>query len=101
MANVLVLRVKFPQSYPIIYKTVRLGGEVLVRDALSTIATQCHVDHITDASHCCLYLPPTGTVLEDERPLGHYTDALRDESLECVEYRLRDSLKPKKKCEIL
>lgn len=67
--NALVLRIKFPQTYPIIYKTVRLDGNMHVRDALAFIAESLHVQYDVNVG---LFLPDNKIWLDDNLKLSDY-----------------------------
>lgn len=78
----LVLRIKFPPSYPLIYKTLRLDENLTVRGAVETIAETLHLPEATAAIG--LYIPAETLWLENEKTLADYPSlADADE----IEYR--------------
>eukprot|EP00727_Mastigamoeba_balamuthi_P004851 m51a1_g14364 hypothetical protein (103) ;mRNA; f:228373-228681 len=85
--SAIVLRVKFPPTYPLIYKTVRVDGSMLVRDAVLFIAESLRVNY--GGSSIGLYVPEHRLWLDDARRLSSYPQLLED--LEYVEYRDRNA----------
>lgn len=66
----LVLRIKFPPTYPLIYKTLRLDENLTVRGAVETIAETLHLPEAT--SDIGLYIPAETLWLENEKTLADY-----------------------------
>ena len=64
-----VLRIKFPPTYPLIYKTVRVDSELTVEQAITFIGETLHVPA---GENIGLYLPQDKQWLEDDRPLKEY-----------------------------
>ena len=95
MSTAVVLRIKFPQTYPIIYKTVRLNSTLKVSEALGTIAEQVHVEAAPNAG---LFLPEQKMWLDNERTLAEYPQ-LTEGGLEYIEYKVKGS--EKRGCTIL
>ena len=89
MASAVVLRVKFPETYPMIYKTIRLNGGVKITEALATIAEQVHVEPTSPVG---LYLPEQKLWLDNERTLSEYPQ-LTEDGLEYIEYKFKNSQK--------
>lgn len=70
----LVLRIKFPPTYPLIYKTLRIDANLKVSDAVTFIA---HTLNIPSEANIGLYLPDEKKWLDDNLPLSSY-DSLQD-----------------------
>jgi len=77
----LVLRIKFPPTYPLIYKTLRIDANLTVAEAVAFIAETLNIPH---ESNIGLYLPDEKRWLDDETPLSTY-DSLQD--VEHIEYK--------------
>jgi len=77
----LVLRIKFPPTYPLIYKTLRIDANLTVAEAVAFIAETLN---IPSESNIGLYLPDEKRWLDDETPLSTY-DTLQD--VEHIEYK--------------
>jgi len=77
----LVLRIKFPPTYPLIYKTLRIDANLTVAEAVAFIAETLN---IPSESNIGLYLPDEKRWLDDETPLSTY-DSLQD--VEHIEYK--------------
>ena len=86
MASALVLRIKFPQTYPIIYKTVRIDSNMSVKDAVPYIAESVHVPYSADIG---LFLPDDKMWLDDSKTLSEYSQ-LTAEGLEYIEFKSRN-----------
>jgi len=80
----LVLRIKFPPTYPLIYKTLRIDANLTVAEAVAFIAETLN---IPSEAHIGLYLPDEKRWLDDETPLSTY-DSLQD--VEHIEYKNRN-----------
>ena len=70
----LVLRIKFPPTYPLIYKTLRIDANLKVTDAIIYIAQTLN---IPSENNIGLYLPDDKKWLDDNLPLSAY-DSLQD-----------------------
>ena len=86
MATALVLRIKFPQTYPIIYKTVRIDSTMTVKAAVPYIAESVHVPYTPDIG---LFLPDDRMWLDDSKTLNEYQQ-LTAEGLEYIEFKSRN-----------
>lgn len=79
----LVLRIKFPPTYPLIYKTLRIDANLTVSEAVAFIAETLN---IPSESNIGLYLPDEKRWLDDETPLSTY-DSLQE--VEHIEYKCK------------
>jgi len=79
----LVLRIKFPPSYPVIYKTLRIDSTLTVKQAILFVNETLRVDVSGDVG---LYLPHEKRWLDDDQPLNVY-ESLQD--AEEVEFKDR------------
>jgi hypothetical protein len=70
----LVLRIKFPPTYPLIYKTLRIDANLTVNEAVSFIAETLN---IPSESNIGLYLPDEKRWLDDNTALSTY-ESLQD-----------------------
>lgn len=77
----LVLRIKFPPTYPLIYKTLRIDANLTVAQAVKFIAETLNIPNETNIG---LYLPDEKRWLDDNSPLSSY-DSLQD--VEHIEYK--------------
>ena len=64
-----VLRIKFPPSYPLIYKTLRVDSELSVEEAIQFIGETLHVPA---GDNIGLYLPAEKQWLDAGTPLKEY-----------------------------
>ena len=71
----LVLRIKFPETFPVIYKTVRLESHITVHDALLIIAEAAHMSYEDGYT---IYIPDVKLFLDETKPLNEYPQ-LREE----------------------
>jgi len=76
-----VLRIKFPPTYPLIYKTLRIDANLTVQEAVSYVAETLNIPKETDIG---LYLPDEKRWLDDSSTLSSY-DSLQD--VEHIEYK--------------
>eukprot|EP01128_Nolandella_sp_AFSM9_P003266 TRINITY_DN1391_c0_g2_i1.p1 TRINITY_DN1391_c0_g2~~TRINITY_DN1391_c0_g2_i1.p1 ORF type:complete len:126 (+),score=29.15 TRINITY_DN1391_c0_g2_i1:53-379(+) len=83
----LVLRVKFPMTYPLIYKTLRVDATFSTKEAVRFIAEAVNVVSLLTGSEG-LYVPDEKRWLDDSTPLSEY-ESLQD--VEHVEYRDRNA----------
>ncbi len=70
----LVLRIKFPPTYPLIYKTLRIDAKLTVAEAVNFISTALN---IPAEKNMGLYLPDERKWLEDDVSLSQY-ESLQD-----------------------
>jgi hypothetical protein len=70
----LVLRIKFPPTYPLIFKTLRIDANLSVGESVKFIAETLH---IPPEPNMGLYLPDEKRWLDDNTPLSAY-DSLQD-----------------------
>ncbi len=76
----LVLRIKFPVTYPLIYKTLRVDANFTVKEAVLFIAETVNVSSLLRGSEG-LWIPDEQSWLDDNTTLSHYTslqDAVND-----------------------
>merc|ERR1711916_155527 len=66
----LVLRIKFPPTYPLIYKTLRLDENLTVRGAVETIAETLHLPEA--GASIGLFIPAEALWLDNEKTLADY-----------------------------
>jgi len=72
----LVLRIKFPMTYPLIYKTLRVDANFSTKEAVKFIAETVNVTSLLTGSEG-LYLPDEKRWLDDTTPLSTY-ESLQD-----------------------
>jgi len=77
----LVLRIKFPPTYPLIYKTLRIDANLTVSESVRFIAETLNIPSETNIG---LYLPDEKRWLDDNAKLSEY-DSLQD--VEHIEYK--------------
>jgi hypothetical protein len=73
----LVMRIKFPPTYPLIYKTLRIDSNLTTTKAIQFISDSLNV---SAGENMGLYLPQDKIYLDDNTPLSHYPqlqDAVR------------------------
>jgi hypothetical protein len=70
----LVLRIKFPPTYPLIYKTLRIDANLKVSESVKFISETLN---IPSEKNIGLYLPDEKRWLDDNLPLSSY-DSLQD-----------------------
>jgi len=83
----LVLRIKFPPTYPLIYKTLRIDANLTVKEAVAFISETLNIPSEADIG---LYLPDEKRWLDDNAPLSTY-DSLQD--VEHIEYKNKSDKK--------
>jgi len=83
----LVLRIKFPPTYPLIYKTLRVDANFTVAEAVKFIADTVNVQSLLLGSEG-LYVPDEKRWLDDEQPLSSY-ESLQD--VEHIEFKDRNA----------
>lgn len=72
----LVLRIKFPMTYPLIYKTLRVDANFTTAEAVKFIAETVNVTSLLRGTEG-LYVPDEKKWLDDNTPLSQY-DSLQD-----------------------
>eukprot|EP01103_Thecamoeba_quadrilineata_P009644 TRINITY_DN19434_c0_g1_i1.p1 TRINITY_DN19434_c0_g1~~TRINITY_DN19434_c0_g1_i1.p1 ORF type:complete len:110 (+),score=21.58 TRINITY_DN19434_c0_g1_i1:22-330(+) len=75
----LVMRIKFPPSYPLIYKTLRIDSNLTVTQAIKFIAESLNV---AAGDNIGLYLPQDRQWLDDNTPLSSYPQLQDAEEIE-------------------
>jgi len=83
----LVLRIKFPPTYPLIYKTLRIDANLTVKEAVAFISETLNIPSETNIG---LYFPDEKRWLDDNAPLSSY-DSLQD--VEHIEYKSKSDKK--------
>lgn len=85
----LVLRIKFPPTYPLIYKTLRIDANLTVGEAVAFVSETLNIPKEDGMG---FYLPDEKKWLEVDMPLSTY-DSLQD--VEHIEYKNQND-KPEK-----
>eukprot|EP01125_Pyxidicula_operculata_P005393 TRINITY_DN1923_c0_g1_i1.p1 TRINITY_DN1923_c0_g1~~TRINITY_DN1923_c0_g1_i1.p1 ORF type:complete len:109 (-),score=27.75 TRINITY_DN1923_c0_g1_i1:191-517(-) len=83
----LVLRIKFPITYPLIYKTLRVDANFTTNEAVKFMAETVNVSSLLTGSEG-LYIPEEKKWLDPNTPLSEY-DSLQD--VEHIEFRDRNA----------
>merc|ERR1712137_304738 len=83
-----VLRIKFPPTYPLIYKTLRVDSELSVEEAIQFIGETLHVPA---GENIGLYLPAEKQWLDAGTPLKEYPVL---EDVEEIEFKDRNAPEP-------
>ncbi|KAH3745151.1 hypothetical protein Pelo_13471 [Pelomyxa schiedti] len=83
MSNSLVLRIKFPQTYPLIHKVVRIDSNLTVKDSVTFIGESLRVPYKNN--NIGLFLPDEKIWLKDDERIGSYTDIQDQEFIEFKE----------------
>mmetsp|Transcript_130886 Transcript_130886/g.195024 ORF Transcript_130886/g.195024 Transcript_130886/m.195024 type:complete len:105 (+) Transcript_130886:64-378(+) len=83
-----VLRIKFPPTYPLIYKTLRVDSELTVAEAIVFIGETLHVPAEDNIG---LYLPNDKQWLDAETPLKEYPVL---EDVEEIEFKDKNAPDP-------
>eukprot|EP01094_Clydonella_sp_ATCC50884_P028711 TRINITY_DN8702_c0_g1_i1.p3 TRINITY_DN8702_c0_g1~~TRINITY_DN8702_c0_g1_i1.p3 ORF type:complete len:107 (+),score=24.33 TRINITY_DN8702_c0_g1_i1:232-552(+) len=86
--STITMRIKFPPTYPLIYKTLRVDGTLTVSEAVAYIAETLHV---AGGDSIGLYIASLDEWLEEGKPLSDF-DFLED--VEEVEFRDRNAPPP-------
>jgi len=81
----LVMRIKFPPTYPLIYKTLRIDSKLTTQEAIQFISETLNV---AIQGNVGLYIPSERLWLEQNTPLSHYEQL---QEVEEVEFRDRDA----------
>ena len=76
MTKVFTMRIRFPQTYPVIYKTLRVDGELSVKASIEFIAEALHMPPEEGIG---LYLPTAKKWLEESTPLANYQEEIGEE----------------------
>mmetsp|Transcript_1183 Transcript_1183/g.2834 ORF Transcript_1183/g.2834 Transcript_1183/m.2834 type:complete len:99 (+) Transcript_1183:166-462(+) len=84
MSDILVIRIKFPDDYPIIYKSMKLRGELTVPEAVEYISSELSVP---GGEQYGFYLPDQNFWLDNSTPLNEYRERLSN--VQMVEFRDR------------
>lgn len=84
----LVLRIKFPPTYPLIYKTLRIDKNFTVDQAIEYISETLHV---AAGENIGLYLPQDKEWLDNETQLKEYPQL---EDVEEVEFKDKNEPEP-------
>ena len=92
MSKVVTMRIRFPQTYPVIYKTLRVDGELSVKAAIEFIAEALHMP---PEDNIGLYLPTAKKWLDNETQLAEFQDEIAEE--DNVEYKYTNQKDEKKK----
>jgi hypothetical protein len=77
----LVLRIKFPPTYPLIYKTLRIDANLTVSEAITFIGESLNV---ACGGSIGLYLPDEKRWLDDQTKLAVYENL--QEEVTCFVY---------------
>jgi len=85
--SALVLRIKFPAQYPLIYKTLRVDATFNAKQAVRFIADTVNVTSLLVGTEG-LYIPDERRWLDDEVPLSTY-ESLQD--VEHIEFKDRNA----------
>jgi len=75
----LVMRIKFPPTYPLIYKTLRIDSNLTVVQSISYISETLNVNA---GANIGLYLPQEKRWLDDNAPLSSYPQLQDAEEIE-------------------
>ena len=92
MSKVVTMRIRFPQTYPVIYKTLRVDGELSVKASIEFIAEALHMP---PEDNIGLYLPTAKKWLDNDTPLAEFQDEIGEE--DNVEYKYTNVKDEKKK----
>ena len=76
MSKVVTMRIRFPQTYPVIYKTLRIDGELTVKGSIDFIAEALHMPPEDTIG---LYLPTAKKWLDMDTQLAEYQDEIAEE----------------------
>lgn len=82
------MRIKFPPTYPLIYKTLRIDNRLTVPECVAYIAETLHV---TGGDSIGIYISAMDIWLDEDKPLAEF-DFLED--VEEVEFRDRNAPPP-------
>jgi len=81
----LVMRIKFPPTYPLIYKTLRIDSKLTSQEAIQFISETLNVPIQGNVG---LYIPQDRIWLDQHTPLSQYEQL---QEVEEVEFRDRDA----------
>jgi len=87
----LVLRIKFPDTYPLIYRTLRIDANFTAAEAVKFIAETVHCTSLLTGTEG-LFVPDEKKWLDDNTPLSNY-ESLSD--VEHIEFRDKSAPDPK------
>jgi len=94
--SAIVVRIKFPNTYPLIYKTLRIDATMTVDQAVQFIKDSLHIPNDANIG---LFVPDWNRVLDGEAVLTQYEEL---QEVEYVEYKiLDDSLPGVNRCSII
>ncbi|BFU19885.1 hypothetical protein EHI8A_149110 [Entamoeba histolytica HM-1:IMSS-B] len=82
MTKVVTMRIRFPKTYPVIYKTLRVDGELTVKASIEFIAEALHMPPEDGIG---LYLPSAKKWLDNGTTLATYQEDIGEE--DNVEYK--------------
>jgi len=80
----LIMRIKFPPTYPLIYKTLRIDSKLTAYEAIHFISETLNV---AIQGNIGLYIPQEHMWLDPNTPLSQYPQL---QEVEEVEFRERD-----------
>eukprot|EP01090_Pellita_catalonica_P001567 TRINITY_DN11331_c0_g1_i2.p1 TRINITY_DN11331_c0_g1~~TRINITY_DN11331_c0_g1_i2.p1 ORF type:complete len:102 (+),score=13.97 TRINITY_DN11331_c0_g1_i2:162-467(+) len=75
----LVMRIKFPPTYPLIYKTLRIDSKLTTQEAMEFISETLNVPITGEMG---LYIPQERLWLDADRPLSEYDQLQEAEEVE-------------------
>ena len=76
MSKVVTMRIRFPKTYPVIYKTLRVDGELSVKASIEFIAEALHMPPEEGIG---LYLPTAKKWLDSETQLAEFQEEIGEE----------------------
>mmetsp|Transcript_16837 Transcript_16837/g.18738 ORF Transcript_16837/g.18738 Transcript_16837/m.18738 type:complete len:109 (+) Transcript_16837:151-477(+) len=88
MSSVVVLRIKFPETWPLIYKTLRIEDSMSTKDAIAHIAETVNCSQLLEDTHG-LFMPEENVWLEFDTPISDYPQLQ-----ECEHVEFKDKNKP-------
>eukprot|EP01120_Amphizonella_sp_Union-15-10_P009894 TRINITY_DN3847_c0_g1_i4.p1 TRINITY_DN3847_c0_g1~~TRINITY_DN3847_c0_g1_i4.p1 ORF type:complete len:105 (+),score=11.18 TRINITY_DN3847_c0_g1_i4:66-380(+) len=77
-----ILRIKFPTTYPVIYKTLKVNSHLSVKQAVKFIATCANVQNLLLGTEG-LYISDEDRWLDDDKPLSVY-ESIQDVVRYCL-----------------
>ena len=84
----LVLRIKFPPTYPLIYKTLRIDANLSVTESIKFIGESLNVDC---GGNIGLYLPDEKRWLDADTKLSTYENLQEEEYIEYKDKNAKDT----------
>ncbi|ELP84020.1 hypothetical protein EIN_346670 [Entamoeba invadens IP1] len=88
MTKVVTMKLRFPSSYPVIAKILRVDGNLSVKDAIVFIAEAIHMKAEEGIG---LYLNGAKKWMDESAQLIEYQEAIQEEDEELVEYRYKNA----------